>query len=60
MTPFVRLVHHESMTRDRVPPQGDVEQSLRSYQPYLEAGDPFYNPNLSLSDTSCDVAVPGA
>jgi GT2 family glycosyltransferase len=60
MTPFVRLVHHESMTRDRIPPPGDVEESLRSYQSYLEAGDPFYNPNLNLSDTSCDVAVPGA
>ncbi|HZP15603.1 MAG TPA: glycosyltransferase family 2 protein [Nocardioides sp.] len=59
MTPFVRLIHHESMTRDRIPPQGDVEQSLRSYRPYLEGGDPFYNPNLTLSDTSCDVAEPG-
>jgi GT2 family glycosyltransferase len=57
MNPFVRLVHHESMTRDRVPPRGDVDESLRSYRPYLEGGDPYYNPNLTLSDTSCEVAA---
>lgn len=55
MTPFVRLVHHESATREVVPPAQDVAESLRSYAPYLSAGDPFYNPNLTLADTTCEV-----
>lgn len=53
MTPFIRLVHHESLTRERVPPEEDVEQSLRAYRPYLDDHDPFYNVNLTLENTSC-------
>lgn len=56
MTPFVRLVHHESVTRDVAPPPEDVEQSLRAYAPYLSSGDPFYNPNLTLADRTCEVS----
>lgn len=55
MTPFARLVHHESATRRRDPPEGDVRESLRAYAPVLQAGDPFYNPNLTLVDTSCQL-----
>jgi GT2 family glycosyltransferase len=55
MTPFVRLIHHESLTRDSVPPDQDVLESLRSYAPYLNGHDPYYNVNLTLEDTSCDV-----
>jgi GT2 family glycosyltransferase len=55
MTPFVRLVHHESITRDRVPPDQDVIESLRSYRPFLDTHDPYYNVNLTLDDTSCEV-----
>jgi GT2 family glycosyltransferase len=56
MTPFARLVHHEAATRDRQPPLNDVRQSLCVYRPYLEGGDPYYNPNLTLLDTSCRLA----
>lgn len=55
MTPFVRLVHHESMTRDRIPPDEDVAESLRSYAPYIEGYDPYFNVNLTRDDTSCEV-----
>ncbi|MHB8439306.1 MAG: glycosyltransferase [Acidimicrobiales bacterium] len=57
VTPYARLVHHEAATRDREPPQNDVAESLRAYAPYLERGDPFYNPNLTLADTSCRIRV---
>lgn len=57
-TPFARLVHHESATRDRVPPDNDVTRSLQVYAPYLSHGDPYYNPNLSLADTACRIGLP--
>jgi len=54
VTPYARLVHREAATRERQPPAVDVEQSLRAYARYLnDGGDPFYNPNLTLLDTSC-------
>jgi GT2 family glycosyltransferase len=56
MTPYARVLHHESATRHRNPPENDVRESLRSYAPYLAGGDPFYNPNLTLRDTTCQVA----
>lgn len=51
-TPDVRLVHAESSTRrargsDRIP-RSDWELLTRLWQPALRAGDPFYNPNLSV------------
>lgn len=56
MTPFARLVHHESVTRDRQPPDNDIQQSLRAYAQLLQEGDPFYNPWLTRCDTSCRLA----
>lgn len=45
---FVKLYHLEAQTRKKwVDPQ-DFECSLKSYVPYLENGDPYYNRNLSL------------
>jgi len=43
----VRLYHLESKSRDTYIPPIDFECSRISYAPYLEAGDPFYNVNLS-------------
>ncbi len=56
MTPFARLLHRESATRQKNPPEGDIQQSLRAYRKYLSDGDPFFNPNLSRSDRSCRVS----
>jgi GT2 family glycosyltransferase len=48
--PQVRLVHHESKSRDpRAIPQVDFTLSERCYRPYREQGDPYYNRNLDLS-----------
>ena len=60
MTPFARLLHRESATRQKDPPANDVQESLRAYAPYLGGGDPFFNPNLTRADRSCRVAVPTA
>lgn len=48
------LYHHESASRRNAPiPAKDYWKSVIAYRPWLERGDPFYNPNLSLSTTDC-------
>ncbi|QSQ25077.1 glycosyltransferase [Pyxidicoccus parkwayensis] len=56
-TPHARLIHHESASRraDAIP-EGDYWWSYVAYRPWLgPRGDPFYNPNLSLLSTDCDL-----
>ncbi len=52
--PSVRLVHHEAATRRSKPiPAIDFALSREAYAPFLTGrGDPFYNPHLSLMDTT--------
>lgn len=52
--PGVRLVHHEAATRRSKPiPEIDFVLSRNAYAPFLIGrGDPFYNPHLSLMDTT--------
>lgn len=47
--PFVRLIHHESQTRDRTPSQHDIRLASKQMSSIIEIGDPFFNPNLSYS-----------
>jgi GT2 family glycosyltransferase len=56
MTPYARLVHHESVTRGTSVPESDLIESRRSYRRYLDGRDPYYNRNLTLEDTSCRFA----
>jgi len=53
VVPEARLIHHESRTRGSAVPQSDYRVSLEVYEPWLRAGDPYYNPNLSLRDGTC-------
>lgn len=48
--PGARLFHYESVSVGSYAniPHSDYEHSLVYYAPYLEAGDSYYNPNLSL------------
>ena len=57
MTPYARLIHHESVTRGRAVPESDLRVSRQVYAPYLDHRDPFYNPNLSLEGTGCDIRL---
>lgn len=57
MTPFCRVVHHEAATREWHPPENDIRESLRAYARYLRDGDPYYNRNLTLSDTTCGLVL---
>jgi GT2 family glycosyltransferase len=49
--PFVRLYHHESATHKGNIPAADFRTSYLYYREVLEAGDPFFSPNLSLWST---------
>jgi len=46
--PFAELTHYEGQTRQNRCLDEDYVVSYKYYRPYLEAGDPFWNPNLSL------------
>lgn len=57
-TPFAELYHHESKTRgyDTIPEnrerfQEEILLFKKMWKRELEAGDPYYNINLSLKDT---------
>lgn len=52
--PHTRLIHDESASRDPAAvPAGDFDASRRSYGAFRTVGDPFYNPALTLLDTTC-------
>ena len=48
--PFAKLMHYESKTviSYKNAPISDYDLSLKYYKPYLNYGDPYFNPNLSL------------
>jgi GT2 family glycosyltransferase len=57
--PHVRLLHDESGSRDPLDiPPGDFERSRERYGRFRTVGDPFYNPNLTLHDTTCGLRSP--
>jgi GT2 family glycosyltransferase len=52
--PHARLRHEESASRDPGDlPAADFERSRERYGAFRTVGDPFYNPNLTLGDTTC-------
>jgi GT2 family glycosyltransferase len=46
-TPFARLLHYEGRSRAEHIPQHDLALAYEHMRAYVEAGDPYYNPNLS-------------
>lgn len=48
--PFAKLIHHESKSVGsyKNAPISDYNFSLKHYKPYLNYGDPYFNPNLSI------------
>lgn len=57
--PHVRLRHDESRSRGVYIDPGDFAASERSYGAFRTIGDPFYNPNLTLTASDCGVRAPG-
>lgn len=56
--PETTLLHDESLSRGAHVDPGDFAASERSYGAFRTVGDPFYNPNLTLTATDCSVRVP--
>jgi len=48
-TPFARLRHWEATTRRRSNPPHDVRRACEQMRDLVEAGDPYFNPNLSCT-----------
>jgi GT2 family glycosyltransferase len=57
--PHVELIHDESRSRGAHIDPGDFARSEASYGAFRTIGDPFYNPNLTLTDTTCQPRRPG-
>lgn len=56
-TPHAVIYHHESASRRGCPiPPNDFRLSHDFYGKYLEQGDPYYNPNLTLLRTDCSLS----
>lgn len=59
--PHAELVHHESLTRgisSHDPHPADTALYLARWRALIAAGDPYYNPGLSLSSTTWAVKKP--
>ena len=55
-TPYIRLTHFESKTRDaKNIPNIDFKLSAAMYREYIASGDPFYNKNLDYMSCSPQV-----
>jgi GT2 family glycosyltransferase len=58
--PHVELLHDESRSRGVYVDPGDFAASEASYGAFRTVGDPFYNPSLTLTDTTCSLRLPDA
>jgi len=58
-TPFARLRHHEGNTRGKSVGLPDMERGYEDLAGIVAAGDPFFNPNLSLASLLPRLAEPG-
>ncbi len=58
--PHAELIHHESYTRGKTfsgdPHPEDTEIFVKRWHSYIAEGDPFYNPNLTLTSPRWEVA----
>ncbi len=48
-TPYALLYHYESASRGALHPESDEQYARARWKALLDSGDPYYNPNLSLS-----------
>lgn len=56
-TPYTVLSHHESASRGYYEPERNIEYFCKKSQGYLDKGDPFYNPNLSLGSSDFQIKM---
>jgi GT2 family glycosyltransferase len=56
-TPHAVFIHHESYTRGQYYDLRDRNLLLERWERVIQAGDPYYNPNLDVQ--ACDYSVRG-
>jgi ADP-heptose:LPS heptosyltransferase/GT2 family glycosyltransferase len=49
-TPYARLIHHELASRSKLKDQYDVDAFHAQWRGAIAAGDPYFNPRLSLEN----------
>ena len=51
VTPFVKLIHYESASREKGLRPGEYEKLTNKWKPYFDrlGVDPYYNPNLAMN-----------
>ncbi len=57
-TPFAPLLHYEGRTRFNHLPRPDIRRAYQHLGPTIEAGDPYFNPNLSYGSCLPTLAEP--
>jgi len=55
--PLALLYHHESATRGKYDPLADEKLLLSLWGDSIRSGDPYYNPNLTLSQENWSLNV---
>jgi GT2 family glycosyltransferase len=56
-TPLALLYHHERSSRRGGRAQPHLDIFMRRWGAYIRAGDPYYNPNLTLAKSDWSVAI---
>lgn len=56
-TPRCSLIHHESISRKSIVPEADEKAMWKRWRERFEAGDTYYNPNLTLTKWDCSLAI---
>jgi len=54
--PFIRLIHHQGSSRGSYMPVEDMRKAYEDFKPFINAGDPFFNPNLSYASAKPDLS----
>lgn len=56
--PAAELIHHESPSRGTAGATGDIVRFVDRWAEYISAGDAYFSPHLTRSDSSCGLADP--
>jgi len=56
-TPHARLMHRESVSHQRRIPRVDFVRAGADFKAYIDAGDPYYNPNIAIGTVTPHVQI---
>jgi len=56
-TPHAKLIHYESLSRGEYVDEEEIKLFNQTYQNFIDNGDPYYNPELSLERNDYSLVV---